>query len=230
MNRWEFDKFADEYRQTLAEKVAGSGEAPEFFAEYKIADVATFSLSAGVRPTKVLDFGSGVGSSIPYFKKYFPEAKLACADVSSKSLEIAAARFPDQASFARIEGEKLPFEDGSFDIIFSACVFHHIPHEEHSIWLNECLRVAMPGAILAVFEHNPLNPLTVKVVNSCPFDENARLITARSFKQRIARAGWSKPERRYRIFFPKILAPLRPLERLLVNIPLGAQYVIYARA
>jgi hypothetical protein len=34
---------------------------------------------------------------------------------------------------------------------------------------------------------------------------------------------------RYRVFFPHALAALRPLERLLAWLPLGAQYYVCAR-
>ena len=36
----EFDKFADEYRAIHAHNIRLSGEAPEFFAEYKVRDLA----------------------------------------------------------------------------------------------------------------------------------------------------------------------------------------------
>jgi hypothetical protein len=36
----EFDKFAAEYRSLHAASIKASGESPEYFAEYKIVDVA----------------------------------------------------------------------------------------------------------------------------------------------------------------------------------------------
>ena len=40
MNEAEFDKFADEYHASLKAGIALSGESPEYFSEYKIADIA----------------------------------------------------------------------------------------------------------------------------------------------------------------------------------------------
>ncbi|MBB5503094.1 hypothetical protein [Paraburkholderia sp. MM5384-R2] len=40
MGKAEFDSFADEYLSLHARNIAASGEAPEFFAEYKIRDIA----------------------------------------------------------------------------------------------------------------------------------------------------------------------------------------------
>jgi hypothetical protein len=39
-----------------------------------------------------------------------------------------------------------------------------------------------------------------------------------------------KPSMRYRVFFPRALAALRPMENALSWLPLGAQYYVYAHA
>lgn len=177
---------------------------------------------------QILDFGSGIGNSIPQFSRSFPEAELTCADVSQRSLDLAARCFPGMASSLRIEGDRLPAADRSFDLAFSACVFHHIPHEEHLGWLRQLHRVIRPGGFLSVFEHNPLNPLTMYAVNTCPFDANARLIRAGQLAKRLRAAGWVQPRVRFHLFFPRVLAALRPIERRLSWIPFGAQYSVTA--
>jgi ubiquinone/menaquinone biosynthesis C-methylase UbiE len=130
------------------------------------------------------------------------------------------------ATGLRIEGERIPAEDGSFDVGFSACVFHHIAHEEHVKWLRELRRVTRAGGMLAVFEHNPLNPLTVRAVNTCAFDENARLIRAREMVERFRESGWREVKARYHVFFPHALAGLRGLEKWMGAVPLGGQYSV----
>ena len=40
MDDAEFDRFADDYRSLHAANIRASGETPEFFAEYKVRDVA----------------------------------------------------------------------------------------------------------------------------------------------------------------------------------------------
>ena len=112
--------------------------------------------------------------------------------------------------------------------MFSACVFHHIVHEEHGQWLKELLRVTRPGGVLAIYEHNPLNPLTVHAVNTCPLDQNANLIRAGKLRQECLLAGWSRASIGYRVFFPHFLASLRPMERGLEWLCIGAQYRVLA--
>jgi SAM-dependent methyltransferase len=229
MNRAEFDKFADEYAAMHRDSIRASGEGPEYFAQYKISDVAQYVARSGIASGKILDFGSGIGASTPYFKKFFPICDLTCVDVSQKSLDIAQSRFPGAANYHCFDGRTLPFADNAFDVVFTACVFHHIPVEQHEPLFAEIRRVLAPNGVFFVFEHNPLNPLTVRVVNQCPFDENAVLIRASVLAQRMARAGFRLDRPKYRIFFPGFLRRLRTLEQALTWCPLGAQYSISAR-
>ena len=226
MYKAEFDRFADEYRATHAQNIRASGENPEYFAAYKIADVAQVwgQLNPASVAPSILDFGGGTGNSIPFFRKHFPDAELTCLDVSQKSLAIAQERFPDQAQYQTFDGQTIPFPDQSLDIAFAACVFHHIPAEHHHQLLRELWRVLKVGGCLFIFEHNPWNPLTVQAVNTCPFDENAVLLSGPVCRDRLRRAGFSRTDLRYRIFFPKALAKLRWLEPYLTWLPLGAQY------
>jgi len=229
LERAAFDNFANEYRSLHAANIKISGESPEFFAEYKIRDVAALTASAAEKVSRILDFGSGIGASVPYFREYFREARLTCVDVSEMSLKIAELRFPGEATLQLFDGRTLPFLDRSFDLVFAACVFHHIDHTQHVSLLRELRRVLRLGGRLVIFEHNPLNPLTVHAVNTCPFDENAKLITARVMRARFKAAGFPNARVTYRIFFPHFLKKLRSLDAYLTCLPLGAQYFITAK-
>lgn len=233
MDEAEFDKFADEYYVMHAASITASGEGPEYFAEYKIKDIAReygpSSNATNTTALRILDFGAGNGGSVPYVHKHFPSAQLTCLDVSQRSLEIAEKRFPSLAHYVHFDGTHIPFSDNHFDIAYAACVFHHIDHAEHVSLLGELHRVIRPGGYLFVFEHNPYNPLTVRVVNNCKFDENARLIRGYEMKQRLMAAGFAGASTNYRVFFPHALRVLRPLERAMAWLPLGGQYYSLAR-
>lgn len=228
MHESEFDRFADDYRQTHAKSIRMSGEEPEFFAEYKVRNTRRAVDRSSLRVERILDFGAGVGNSIPFFRKWFPDAVLVCADVSAKSLDIARDRFPDAAKLLQIASVPLPVPDASYDLVFSACVFHHIEPAEHLGWLEELRRVVRPGGMLALFEHNPWNPLTVRAVRDCPFDANAKLLSMPELKRKALAAGWANVAHEFCVFFPGPLAALRPLERVLTHVPLGAQYALFA--
>ena len=230
MAQAEFDSVARSYYELHKENIELSGEAPEYFAEYKIRDLAAILGIQTRSRLSILDFGSGIGNSIPYFRKYFPRTALSCSDVSSVSHEVAQEHFPaGSEQFLLIEDDRIPVPDSSQDVVFSACVFHHIDPEMHAHWLSELRRITRPGGQLALYEHNPLNPLTVQVFNSCPFDQDATMIRAGVLQQACAQAGWLHPKIRYRLFFPRFLSALRPVERGLGWLFLGAQYLVLAQ-
>jgi len=227
MDKAEFDLFADEYEQQHASNIRISGEVPAYFARYKVQDVVR--LCSAQKPTRILDFGAGVGASVPHWREAFPQASLTCLDVSQRSLAIARDRHPGAAEYRSFDGVRIPFAAGSFDIAFAACVFHHIDTENQVPLLRELRRVLTDEGHLFVFEHNPLNPLTRNAVNTCPFDVNAVLIGSRTMQARLRAAGFRRISLAYRIFFPHALSFLRPLERVLTRLPLGAQYRLSAQ-
>lgn len=229
MDRAHFDRVADEYYALHALNISVTGESPEFFAEYKVKDVASFFPNTGPRNYRILDFGTGVGNSLPFFRHYFPNAAIIGADPSPRSLRLAAERFPGVAELVAYDGERLPFHDCEFDIALAANVFHHIDPGEHLKYLRDLLRVLKPAGHLFVFEHNPYNPLTVRAVNTCEFDADARLVRPGTMRHRLAKAGFVSTEVQFRIFFPHMLRVFRRFEKALTWLPLGAQYFVVAR-
>ena len=226
----EFDRFAEEYTSTHADNIRISGEDPAYFARYKIEEVRRRWAAEGrAEPATVLDFGTGIGNSLPHLARLFPTATVTGLDVSQKSLDVAAARFPGTAELVRHDGAgPLPFADGAFDLIFSACVFHHIEAGEHAAIFAELKRVLKPGGLMTIFEHNPVNPVTRHIVATCPFDEHAVLLPSAELKARQAQAGFSGVKVAYTGFFPGALRALRPLERFMTALPIGAQYYTVA--
>ncbi len=225
----EFDRFAGSYEEVLGRHTRIGGEETGYFASYKVAAVRKRVATDG-EGLRILDFGCGVGQSIPYFHTYFPRAEILGTDVSPDSIALAEARHGGLARFSRCaEGEPLPYPDRSVDVVFTACVLHHIPHADHPAMMREMHRVLKPGGVLFVFEHNPLNPLTVKIVNECPFDDNAVLIRAGSLSGRLREAGFVDVRASYCLFVPGWLRWLRPLEAVLTWCPLGAQYYAEGR-
>ncbi|MBO4312687.1 MAG: methyltransferase domain-containing protein [Desulfovibrio sp.] len=222
----EFDSLADGYYEQHKSNIAITGEGPEFFAEYKIKDFAELFLESGF-PKYVLDFGSGIGNSLVPFRKYFSSSRLCCADVSERSLEIAKKKYPGNEKYIVID-RVIPSEDNVFDAVFTACVFHHIQTDMHRHWISELYRVMKNGGMLAVYEHNPFNPLTVHAVNTCPLDVNAHLIKAGEMRRLCEECGWRNVRIEYKMFFPHLLESLRFLEKYLTKCCWGAQWRLTA--
>lgn len=229
MTQNEFDVHAKTYNEVLDESIGFSGEDSAYFAEYKIKDLYRELAAQGVDTTaalRLLDFGCGVGASIPYLRQHFAQAELMGVDVSEESLGLARSRHGKLASFLKMSESELPDEARALDAAYAMCVFHHIDECQHVELLSEIRSRLKPNGLLMVYEHNPLNPLTVRVVNNCPFDVNAKLIGASLMAQRCEQAGFKDVSVRYRVFFPGFLRIFRFAEGLLTSLPIGGQYYV----
>lgn len=229
MPEQEFDRFASNYEATLRGHTRFGGEDPSYFASYKVKAVRD-SVGPIDSSARILDFGCGVGQSTCFFSEMFPRAELLGADVSRNSIEIARQTHGTRANYACFQaGEPLPYDNDSIDVAFTSCVLHHIPDADHERVLFDIRRILKPGGFFFVFEHNPLNPLTVRIVNNCPFDTNAVLITSTVMRDKMAAAGYADIKIRYCLFVPGWLRWLRAVESLLTWCPLGAQYYAVGR-
>lgn len=223
----EFDRYAASYENLHAANIGLSGEEPRYFAEYKVREVARCLGDTAVQ--RIVDFGCGIGGSIPFFRKCFPKSHLLGLDVSQESLRQAERRHGSIAEFRHFDDGASPLPKASCDVAFAACVFHHIPPLQHGETLRQIHESLASGGHFFLFEHNPLNPLTLRAVNTCPFDADAILIRAGEMARRVRGAGFSQVRLRYCTFFPRALSVLRPIEPKLAWLPLGAQYYLWAR-
>lgn len=225
----EFDRYANSYTQLHKASIAASGEEPAYFSAYKAKYMASaLGPDMGDKPLAILDFGCGVGNSIPHLRASFPGAVLEGVDPSGESIEVARQALSEAARFQVMANSGLPYPDNSFDAVLVACVLHHIAPGERLRWMRELQRVVKPKGQIFVFEHNMLNPLTVKAVKDCPFDEDAILLPRSELFGLARDAGFTDIRVRYVVFFPHALSVFRPLEPLLGWVPLGAQYVLQA--
>lgn len=229
MTQQEFDVHAKSYSEVLDKSIGFSGEDSAYFSEYKIKDLHRELSELGVDPgtaLRLLDFGCGVGASVPHARRYFPNAELFGVDVSEESLDLARSRHGSLAKFLLMAGAELPAEASSIDAAYAMCVFHHIDEAVHVELLSKVRSRLKANGLLMVYEHNPFNPLTVRVVNNCPFDANAKLIRASLMAKRCRDAGFRDVKVQYRVFFPGFLRALRFAEGLLAWSPLGGQYYV----
>jgi hypothetical protein len=74
-----------------------------------------------------------------------------------------------------------------------------------------------------------MNPGTRYVMSRCVFDKDAITLTPRQSRQLLKSAGFEILRTDFAFIFPRLLKFLRPLEKLLVKLPLGAQYQVLAQ-
>jgi len=220
-----FDEFARDYRDIHNENIRLTGADSHYFSEFKVKWLRNYY--GNQQPASILDLGAGDGTCLSYFVKYFPESTLKGIDVSEKSIEEAAAKNLPHTEVRAYNGTEIPYGDGQFDLILVATVMHHIRFELHEALMKEALRVLKPGGRMFIVEHNPWNPVTRHMVNTCPFDEDAVLLTPTYAGKLLRNCGFSEVRKHFTLFFPRggIFRSFHFLEKHLSWLPLGGQYV-----
>ncbi len=99
------------------------------------------------RELKLLDLGAGTGN-IQYFLK--GPIEVTSFDNSKEALERLQHKFPNQETIQGSIVEPLPFQDQSFDAIFSNNVLYTLPKEILPTVVGEMKRVLKPGGRIIV--------------------------------------------------------------------------------
>jgi SAM-dependent methyltransferase len=207
--------------------VAFSGRDAEYFTQMKARALVELARRRVGDPATLtaLDVGCGVGVTDRHLVD--PFAHVIGVDIFDGVLGRAAAANPG-VEYRLYDGHTLPLEDRSVDVAFAICVVHHVPPPQWTAFAAEMARVLRPGGIAAIFEHNPFNPLTRRVVSNCVFDEDAVLLRRRHASDLLRQVGLSPCEDRYIAFLPFGGKAVAPIEAALRRVPLGAQYYVSA--
>lgn len=224
MKKVDFDKHAEEYEKVLSEDLSKFGEESGYFAEYKIKLTRKYLKT---EPISILDFGCGIGRNIKYFREYFPDSKIFGCDISEKSLEIARKNNPD-TEFFKISDDKVNEYNDKFDLVFTSCVFHHIQPSLRYDSMNKIKDMLKKGNCFVIYEHNPFNPITRKIVRDCMWDADAILLKPKEVLTLTKDSGLIVRQRKYTLFFPSFLKIFRFLEKYIGFLPAGGQYYVIA--
>ena len=222
-NRVDFDDYTENYNKLLSDSTRFFSASEEYFARYKV-DVVRRQVSGDVG--RLTEYGCGIGRNVPFLQRAFPGAVVTGSDISGASLDIARRDNPGVLFFQ--EGADAA-PTAPVDVEFVAGVFHHVPLAERHGVARTLFERLVPGGRVFVFEHNPYNPVTRRIVSNCPYDEDAVLLPPAELTGLLAAAGFEVERRAYCLFVPPRLAALAGLERVLGWLPLGGQYWVQAR-
>jgi ubiquinone/menaquinone biosynthesis C-methylase UbiE len=223
-----FDSYCSNYRDVVQSSIDFSGLSHSFFMRAK-ADLLRELIAQRLGPEKptMLDVGCGVGSLHPLLRNVV--GRLSGTDVSLECVAQARADNHD-GDYRAFDGSCLPFDNAGFDLVTAICVLHHVAPVARAHFINEMRRVARPGGLVCIIEHNPLNPLTRLAVARCEFDRGAVLLGAGKVRRLLAASGLRETEARHFLLLPWETKFARRVEGALSNMSFGAQYAAFGTA
>ncbi len=106
-------------------------------------------------PAAVLDLGAGTGLAAVEIKRRFRRAAVTAADIAAPMLEMARrrSRFWRPIRCVQADARELPFEDASFDLVFSNLMLQWLVPPDAA--LAEIGRVLKPGGLLLLSSFGP---------------------------------------------------------------------------
>ncbi|MDX2177302.1 MAG: bifunctional demethylmenaquinone methyltransferase/2-methoxy-6-polyprenyl-1,4-benzoquinol methylase UbiE [Candidatus Sumerlaeia bacterium] len=108
----------------------------------------------GLRPQAILDVACGTGDLAVELSRQAPRARVYGADFTRPMLELATGKDRPRPAgpvrYVEADGMRLPFPDGSFDVLTVAFGLRNM--EDYDAALREFHRVLRPGGRLAVLE------------------------------------------------------------------------------
>src|SRR5262249_1174344 len=132
-------------------------ERHRYSTEWHIPEVVRFERW---RDRDVLEIGCGLGTDGINFAR--AGARYLGIDLTEASIDLVARRFDYEnldAALQVADAENLPFQDSSFDLVYSHGVLHHTPDTQRAI--DELHRVLRPGgtAMVMLYHKNSYNYL-----------------------------------------------------------------------
>jgi SAM-dependent methyltransferase len=223
----EFDRYARDYDKLRKDSTLDSfAKNADFYHHRKWILIRDFFRKHTTDTSKLrwLDVGCGKGELLNYGASSFQQV-VGC-DPSEGMVQ--------DASGIEVHWQKeptvLPFPNASFDFVTAVCVYHHVEEPNRIPLTKEIQRVLRPDGIFCMIEHNPFNPVTQRIVRTCPIDVDAHLLTPAAVRRCASTSGLRHMETQYFLYLPqKLYEKMAALELALMKIPLGGQYATFTR-
>lgn len=166
----------------------------------------------------ILDFGCGNGLLTNCIQESFYKARVVGIDTNQAQVQKNKELYPN-CTFLPLMQKSIPFDDYSFNLIYSVNVFHHIAVDERSYYAHELIRIVKQSGVLTIFETNPYNWLARKTFYE-EHDKEIAMISLSSLKK-LFNFDFCSAKGIY--LYPTISTRLEPL---LGYIPFGPLYAL----
>jgi len=156
--QWDIDPCGAQYVAERKDRLVFFKGVEEYrYSEYGpwMPELMEFGRHSGER---VLEIGAGIGTDLAQFAKN--GAIVTDLELAKGHMALARENFDVRGlkgEFVCGDAENMPFDDGSFDVVYSNGVIHHIPQTGQVV--REIFRVLKPGgkAIIMVYRENSLH-------------------------------------------------------------------------
>ena len=210
-----FDNYTDNYKEYIAKSF---GNFENNLSYYHIKKSEILKRELNFHPKKILDFGCGVGTMLNLLIKKFQGSNFYAYDESQKSMDLIKKNFPNVNCMYDLN------TDEKFDLIFLSNVIHHVKSSERDKLFKKIYNLLNPDGVIFIFEHNPYNPITLKLVANCEFDADAELVKKNDLIKICKKNDLKITKSGYIHFFPSKLGFLFKFEIFFKWFFLGAQY------
>jgi malonyl-CoA O-methyltransferase len=146
-------------------------------------------------PRAILDLGAGTGVAAVELKRRFRSATVTAADIAAPMLQLVRrrSRFWRPIRCVEADARKLPFDDASFDLVFTSLMLQWL--QPPDVALKEIRRVLKPGGLLLA---SSFGPETLQELRSAwaAADDGVHVnefIDMHDLGSALARAGFAEP-------------------------------------
>lgn len=163
------EKSAELYEHQVEVLFAGAADAMRRLIIQPLRD--RFGTNDGKGLT-FLEIAAGTGRATRFVKLAFPKAKIVVNDLSDPYLKVAERRLAEfpRLDFVQADAANLPFQDKTFDAVYSVFLFHELPLEARKAVLAETHRVLRPGGFVGLVDsvQTDDNPAFNKLLSKFP--------------------------------------------------------------
>ena len=155
------------------------------------------------RPRSILDVGCGSGSFTLELARRYPDAQVVGVDIAPEAIAYAKKQcLTENIKFICLESPELEFDTGSFDVVTSTLVCHHLTDDEIIQFLRRAADIAHQAVILNDLHRHLLATCSYRLIAPIFFPSrmvlhDGLISIKRAFKRRdwesyFKETGWDK--------------------------------------
>lgn len=142
----------------------------------------------------ILEVGCNIGGNLQWMHPQLAWKNIYGIDVNLEALQSVHKNFPD-INATHSTAQNLPFEDGSFDIVFTAGVLIHQPEESLPLVMNEMVRCSKKYVLCMEYFAETTEEVPYRDQEGALFRRNYGKLFTDTFPQlSLEREGYLTPE------------------------------------